>query len=464
MTYDGPDASPPSRKRHLRQTEPQSDRSITPASAKRRKLSHAVPEPDSPSPRMPTAGTATAASPDSTTSQTGPRLQQPSAATSSGASKPRQSSSLPNEAPSQPHPPPLSHIFKARPAIKLAALRGTVWDTGQISRTSLPRKPATTCHRLPASQPSPATKKAGGRRPGRPPRATLPRSLPLNKSGSHSSDFAKIGKHDGYSTDELGADIPPPTTPTGHRRLTGKASVASDSRIPPPKGILTPSKKRGSLAPKSVTFNDRIHGGMRREESDPLSAHSSAGPDLRSDRALAEEEADELDSVLCAICKEGDSQSSNSIVFCQNCNFTAHQKCYQLSEVPKGDWLCRSCTQEDVLATAGSPSHDAGSETVVVPAVEVPDIANLDRHVRTLQRVLLDRCCGRRPMRLIGLDDSYEKVRQVVEQTVVAGEGNSMLLIGPRGCGKTTVRHLEHAPPRARNPPPNPVRPWRRLT
>ncbi|KAL9106260.1 MAG: hypothetical protein Q9187_008582 [Circinaria calcarea] len=40
---------------------------------------------------------------------------------------------------------------------------------------------------------------------------------------------------------------------------------------------------------------------------------------------------------------------------------------------------------------------------------------------------------------LVGLDEEYQKVHQVVEQTVTAGEGNSMLVIGARGSAKTTL-------------------------
>ncbi|KAL8909445.1 MAG: hypothetical protein Q9171_005043 [Xanthocarpia ochracea] len=40
---------------------------------------------------------------------------------------------------------------------------------------------------------------------------------------------------------------------------------------------------------------------------------------------------------------------------------------------------------------------------------------------------------------LVNLDEEYRKLHQLVAQTVLAGEGNSMLLIGPRGCGKTTL-------------------------
>lgn len=40
---------------------------------------------------------------------------------------------------------------------------------------------------------------------------------------------------------------------------------------------------------------------------------------------------------------------------------------------------------------------------------------------------------------LVHLDDEYRKVQQLVTQTVLAGEGNSMIIVGPRGCGKTAL-------------------------
>ncbi|KAL9581926.1 MAG: hypothetical protein Q9212_003601 [Teloschistes hypoglaucus] len=45
---------------------------------------------------------------------------------------------------------------------------------------------------------------------------------------------------------------------------------------------------------------------------------------------------------------------------------------------------------------------------------------------------------GRRAS-LNNMEEEYHQVRQLVAQTVLAGEGNSMLVIGPRGCGKTTL-------------------------
>lgn len=59
--------------------------------------------------------------------------------------------------------------------------------------------------------------------------------------------------------------------------------------------------------------------------------------------------------------------------------------------------------------------------------------------VEVFQRVLLDKITRRRPIALTSLEDEYSKVSTVINQTITAGESNSMLLIGARGSGKTTL-------------------------
>lgn len=56
-----------------------------------------------------------------------------------------------------------------------------------------------------------------------------------------------------------------------------------------------------------------------------------------------------------------------------------------------------------------------------------------------LQTRILDSLTGKRRLPLVNLENEYRKVHQLVEHTVLAGEGNSMLIIGPRGSGKTTI-------------------------
>lgn len=55
------------------------------------------------------------------------------------------------------------------------------------------------------------------------------------------------------------------------------------------------------------------------------------------------------------------------------------------------------------------------------------------------QNRILESLTGKRRLPLVNLEHEYQKVHQLVEQTVLAGEGNSMLIIGSRGSGKTTL-------------------------
>ncbi|KAF2762960.1 hypothetical protein EJ05DRAFT_506614 [Pseudovirgaria hyperparasitica] len=53
--------------------------------------------------------------------------------------------------------------------------------------------------------------------------------------------------------------------------------------------------------------------------------------------------------------------------------------------------------------------------------------------------ILLERVTSKREGPLVGLDEEYAKVHQLLLNTVEAGEGNSMLLIGARGSGKSAL-------------------------
>ena len=71
----------------------------------------------------------------------------------------------------------------------------------------------------------------------------------------------------------------------------------------------------------------------------------------------------------------------------------------------------------------------------------VPDIEQFEFHLQVMQKLLLDKLTGRRRLKLYGLDEEYQKVHRVIGQTILAGEGNSMLLIGARGSGKSAVNY-----------------------
>jgi origin recognition complex subunit 4 len=159
------------------------------------------------------------------------------------------------------------------------------------------------------------------------------------------------------------------------------------------------------------------------------------------DGSEEEIDSDAREDIACAICSGLDSKKKNPIIICDGCDYVVHKKCYQVSAIPQGDWFCKGCeskTDNDVLFPQLDDDLDlAGSSN------NLPDIEGFEEHLRRMQRTILDRLTGQKRIRLRGYDDEMQKVHQVVEQTVLAGEGNSMLVIGPRGCGKTTVSSLE---------------------
>ena len=62
-----------------------------------------------------------------------------------------------------------------------------------------------------------------------------------------------------------------------------------------------------------------------------------------------------------------------------------------------------------------------------------------EKAAQLVKTTILEKLTGRRPLRLVGLKEEYQKVHQMVKQSVVAGEGNSLLIIGARGTGKSRV-------------------------
>jgi origin recognition complex subunit 4 len=82
---------------------------------------------------------------------------------------------------------------------------------------------------------------------------------------------------------------------------------------------------------------------------------------------------------------------------------------------------------------------------VVEPVPEyVENLQNLCQgglhdEMRVLTTALLEKLSGKQQIPLKGVENEYTKVNHLIEQTVTVGEGNSLLLLGSRGCGKTAM-------------------------
>ncbi|KAH6660436.1 origin recognition complex subunit 4 C-terminus-domain-containing protein [Truncatella angustata] len=210
---------------------------------------------------------------------------------------------------------------------------------------------------------------------------------------------------------------------------------------PTPKGILTPRHKRPGRPRKSVAFNgddnkpaEVYFEDLPKEPKQALPKKQAEKRQIQDDAASEDEEEAEDDDEVCVVCSKPDSRPGNEIIFCDNCDKAFHQKCYKVLEIPEEDWFCRDCLQEDIIPEI---SHHTTQATG--PPLAIPDIPNFEQHLQNMQRALIDRCSGNRPLKLKGQGEAYEKTYQLVEQTVMAGEGNSLMVIGARGCGKTLL-------------------------
>ncbi|KAK7541714.1 origin recognition complex subunit 4 C-terminus-domain-containing protein [Phyllosticta citricarpa] len=85
-----------------------------------------------------------------------------------------------------------------------------------------------------------------------------------------------------------------------------------------------------------------------------------------------------------------------------------------------------STTPKRKSSVTKTPARDSGKS----PSLE---------DLTALKCLVLDKVSGRQSIPLVGLEEEYKKVHSLVEQTINAGEGNSMLVIGARGSGKTAL-------------------------
>jgi hypothetical protein len=57
-----------------------------------------------------------------------------------------------------------------------------------------------------------------------------------------------------------------------------------------------------------------------------------------SDRTVNDDE-----NPKCVNCDTNNTESTDTMVFCEGCRWTVHQECYGVPFIPEGQWLCRKC-------------------------------------------------------------------------------------------------------------------------
>lgn len=51
------------------------------------------------------------------------------------------------------------------------------------------------------------------------------------------------------------------------------------------------------------------------------------------------------DGVVCDVCRSPYSEDGNEMIFCDTCNVCVHQACYDIDEIPAGEWYCQPCRE-----------------------------------------------------------------------------------------------------------------------
>ncbi|KAJ6262413.1 hypothetical protein Dda_3221 [Drechslerella dactyloides] len=228
-----------------------------------------------------------------------------------------------------------------------------------------------------------------------------------------------MGEDDDEAT---GADAP---TGAGGRR--GRKAASANLAVEAPK------KGRGGRKKANGTSNGAVVPAKKDDESSIYDFPGSDEEDVFTPRAKKVGKApSKLTASLrrAAILRQEDEISSSS-----RGNEAGDEK-----EKEK-EVIAEVGVSVDVETEVEDTPITAATSTVQKPKQLPKFTGNVtDDAVKLLQQMVMKKMTGRElPDKLVGLTDEYNAVHQLLEQTVVAGEGNSILLVGPHGSGKSLV-------------------------
>ncbi|KAJ5087620.1 hypothetical protein N7456_011236 [Penicillium angulare] len=241
-----------------------------------------------------------------------------------------------------------------------------------------------------------------------------PRSRPSRRQSTRKSIQVPNGLGEDTTNEEQAVETPKSTRASGRQRKAPQRYEAA-----------TPTSTRKAAATPRSTRAGKSAQKPKRESGDDVDMdvdEPSPKPTLtrtRSRRSTAKPKAKDMDAT------EAEDQSPGPDMYNDGL-----------------DDLVALQLQQDLHQ--GQVEGEESVEMVEPNPDYVEDMQNLCNEglgveTRLLTNFILEKLSGKRQIPLKGLENEYSKVNHLIEQTVTVGEGNSMLLLGSRGAGKTAM-------------------------
>ena len=196
-------------------------------------------------------------------------------------------------------------------------------------------------------------------------------------------------------------------------------------------------KSRASKLHTTSVTKSHMSKSTRKSRGDPKTG-VIVGENLTVPKNIPEQRS-KKDTARTAVVEDQESRGSSE----ENTTVNEDSDGSETAEDPDIDY-------DDSVQLQQGPSlrdTDKPTDQITTPVV-LPDYADEFQKlcgssyrgkVRTLSKIVLEKLAGKRLVPVKALQTEYQKIYQLIEHTIVSGEGNSILILGSRGSGKTTM-------------------------
>ncbi|KAL5564179.1 hypothetical protein UlMin_027343 [Ulmus minor] len=181
-----------------------------------------------------------------------------------------------------------------------------------------------------------------------------------------------------------------PCLPAKKRKETRETPIFPDSAAAA--GYCLPAKKRVWALPPDAISEEQFSGfDLNMEYKPPMEEEDKIHKNISVENSKSEEDCEEDDGIVCAVCQSTDGDPSDPIVFCDGCDLMVHASCYGdplVKGIPEGDWFCCQCSNSKTTKTdeafscclcpvkggAMKRAGDDGKWAHIVCALYVPEV------------------------------------------------------------------------------------------